>query len=109
MFWSSPSFRVLAGLASIVMLPLTARAGVDPAAGGSGARGLGEIESIDARAMQGQQRNNHRLRCWQEGFLIIEREIGELPIEAERAVRVDADGGHALRLYDLRNSTCMID
>ncbi|MBZ0222996.1 MAG: hypothetical protein IT467_10925 [Dokdonella sp.] len=92
--------------------PLASHAGVEPvaASGAQGhARGLGEIDSIDAQAIAGKKNKARTLRCWQKGKLIIEREVEQLPVAEEKAVSVTAAGGQSMRLYDLDNSTCLID
>lgn len=90
-----------------------ATAGVAPVPGSNGnapeARGLGEIDSIDARALQASPRTGRTLRCWQKGKLIIERQVAQLPIEEDKTVNVPAAGGRSLRLYDLDNSTCLVE
>ena len=48
------------------------------------------------------------LRCWQEGRLIVERPVRSVPPESLRAVQL-GDGRAAMQLYDLRNSTCLIE
>ncbi|MEO5558243.1 MAG: hypothetical protein ABIO49_01025 [Dokdonella sp.] len=92
-----------------------ARAAVDVAPIHAGSphvqsRGMGEIDSIDALTKQ-TTKKPHTLRCWQEGLLILEREVDDLPQDAtERSVNLhgasDADG--PMRLYDLRNAVCLI-
>ncbi len=68
------------------------------------------------------------LRCWQNGLLIVERQVDDLPPESSKVVPLDAgreavkDGAKdaakdmsnfsgnrsGMRLFDLRNSTCLL-
>lgn len=106
------AFLLLAGTS---FCAANARAAVDVAPIDAGsplprARGMGDIDSIDALTRQ-TSRKPHTLRCWQEGLLILEREVDDLPQEStERSVSLrgagDADG--PMRLYDLRNALCLI-
>ncbi|MBC6941652.1 MAG: hypothetical protein DWB45_02875 [Xanthomonadales bacterium] len=84
-------------------------AGVDPIPAASAPRGLGEIDALDENAMRTAPAKTHVLRCWQKGRLIIERRIDRIPGEADGAVRLAIGEGGAMRLYDLGNSTCLID
>lgn len=107
-----PLLQALA-LALCVAHATPAKAGVAPVTASNGstpeARGLGEIDSIDARALQAPPRTGRTLRCWQKGKLIIERQVAQMPIEEEKTVNVPAAGGRSLRLYDLDNSTCLVE
>ncbi len=75
----------------------------------SAARGLGEIESLTATALPAPQGKRHTLRCWQKGYLIVERTVAAPPAEAERSVPVATGKGEGLRLYDLQNALCVIE
>lgn len=105
----STPLRFLCGAVLLTAFPTVVPAGVAPGGAPAEARGLGEIDSIDARAMQPPLHKEHVLRCWQKGLLIIERRVDRLPAEAGQTVRVPVDGGDALRLYDLDNAICLID
>ena len=66
-----------------------------------------EIDEID-RAARVRTGNARTLRCWQRGQLIVERPIHAAPPESLRAVELGGDAG-AMQLYDLKNSTCLIE
>ncbi|MDC8015397.1 hypothetical protein [Tahibacter soli] len=69
--------------------------------------GEGDADEID-RAARSHGQTSRVLRCWQEGRLIVERPVRSVPPESLRAVQL-GDGREAMRLYDLRNSTCLIE
>jgi hypothetical protein len=60
------------------------------------------------------------LRCWQNGMLIVERQVDDVPPESSKAVPLDGGrdaakelGNHGgnrggMRLFDLRNATCLL-
>ena len=106
---SSTPLRFLCRAALLATFPAVVSAGVAQGGVPADARGLGEIESIDTRAIGTTTHKERILRCWQKGQLIIERRVDQVPAEAAQAVRVAVDGCEALRLYDLDNATCLID
>jgi hypothetical protein len=48
------------------------------------------------------------LRCWQEGRLILQRDIKSLPKLARASVDLEDAQGVSLQLFDLQNATCMM-
>ncbi len=48
------------------------------------------------------------LRCWQNGLLIVERRIEQPPEDANRIVRIGGADDLDAQLFDLRNSTCLL-
>ncbi len=48
------------------------------------------------------------LRCWQNGLLIVERRIEQPPEDANRIVRIGSADDLEAQLFDLRNSTCLL-
>lgn len=67
-----------------------------------------EFDEIDRAARVGGQ-SRRVLRCWQEGRLIVERPVRSVPPESLRAVPLGGEGRAVMQLYDLRNSTCLIE
>ncbi len=100
---------LLCCLAFAASIPMAALAGVTPEAPTHEARGLGEIESLDARSMPSRPMRKRVLRCWQKGYLLFEREVAQLPTEATHSVQIPVESGAPLQLYDLENATCLID
>ncbi|UXI68499.1 hypothetical protein [Tahibacter amnicola] len=68
---------------------------------------LGELDEID-RISRKQAHKQQKLRCWQEGKLIVEREVDPASAEAYRSVELTDPQKQPMRLYDLRNATCLI-
>jgi hypothetical protein len=48
------------------------------------------------------------LRCWQEGRLILQRDIKSMPRLARASVQLEDGEGVSLQLFDLQNATCMM-
>jgi hypothetical protein len=48
------------------------------------------------------------LRCWQEGRLILQRNVARMPRLEREAVQLDAADGVQLQLFDLQNAMCMV-
>jgi hypothetical protein len=48
------------------------------------------------------------LRCWQEGRLILQRNVSRLPDAASNAVQIDDDQATAMHLFDLKNAMCTV-
>ncbi len=48
------------------------------------------------------------LRCWQEGRLILQRNVSRLPDAASNALQVDDDQATAMHLFDLKNALCTV-
>jgi hypothetical protein len=69
--------------------------------------GDADADEID-RAARTHGQARRVLRCWQEGRLIVERPVRSVPPESLRAVQL-GDGREAMQLYDLRNSTCLVE
>lgn len=49
------------------------------------------------------------LRCWQKGVLITERITRTPPPESKQAVAMTNVDDKAMKLFDLKNATCMIE
>jgi hypothetical protein len=62
---------------------------------------IDEIAAADAK-----NRKKYVMRCWQNGQLILERHMDELPPDSSKAVALDNDRG--MRLFDLRNAACLM-
>lgn len=52
--------------------------------------------------------NKRTLRCWQNGQLIVERRVELPPEDANRIVRIGSAEKIEAQLFDLRNSTCLL-
>ena len=63
---------------------------------------LSEIENIASERI----RPALVLRCWQEGRLVIQREIAQMPTAA--SVSLSTTGNQELRLFDLNNALCLV-
>ncbi|MBL8299479.1 MAG: hypothetical protein JNN30_14160 [Rhodanobacteraceae bacterium] len=68
---------------------------------------LGGMDEIDAISRK-QALKPQKLRCWQEGKLIVEREVDPASAEVYRSVELADPQKQPMRLYDLRNATCLI-
>jgi hypothetical protein len=68
-----------------------------------------ELSEIDVLT---SQRSNARyvLRCWQEGRLIVQRELARLPKQAQSAQAVELEDASmsSMQLFDLNNATCLV-
>lgn len=74
---------------------------------------IDDIDQVPAPASK-----KYVLRCWQQGQLILERQVDDLPPDSGKTVPLDggkdasagkeaaARGG--MRLFDLRNATCLL-
>lgn len=60
------------------------------------------------RVNPGQRKNKYVLRCWQNGVLIVERPADAPPEDSTKVVRVTDERDSAMRLFDLRNATCLL-
>ena len=87
-----------------------------PLAKAKQARKNPSIDEIDEiAATDNKKGKKYVMRCWQNGQLILERRINDLPPESGKAVAldggrngVDADSRGGMRLFDLRNATCLL-
>ena len=65
------------------------------------------VDEIDAiTAAESKKRKKYVMRCWQNGQLILERQMDDLPPDSSKTVVLD--GSRAMRLFDLRNATCLM-
>lgn len=65
------------------------------------------VDEIDAiTAAESKKRKKYVMRCWQNGQLILERHMDDLPPDSNKTVALD--GGRGMRLFDLRNATCLM-
>lgn len=110
---AEPRYRLVAGL---IVTALAATAGAaaprtaapaEPPPALLAEAGDGDGDEID-RAARTHSDTPRVLRCWQEGRLIVERPVRSVPPESLRVVQL-GDGRAAMQLYDLRNSTCLIE
>jgi hypothetical protein len=62
---------------------------------------IDEIAAADAK-----KRKKYVMRCWQNGQLILERQMDDLPPDSSKTVALD--GGRGMRLFDLRNAACLL-
>jgi hypothetical protein len=62
---------------------------------------IDEIAAADAK-----KRKKYVMRCWQNGQLILERQMDDLPPDSSKAVALD--NGRGMRLFDLRNAACLM-
>lgn len=57
-----------------------------------------------------REKGVQRMRCWQNGKLIYEKMIKELPVEAKASRRViAADNGADIHVFDFQNAICSVD
>lgn len=63
-----------------------------------------EIDEITAA--ESKKRKKYVMRCWQNGQLILERHMDDLPPDSNKTVALD--GSRGMRLFDLRNATCLM-
>lgn len=65
------------------------------------------VDEIDAiTAAESKKRKKYVMRCWQNGQLILERHMDDLPPDSNKTVALD--GGRGMRLFDLRNAACLL-
>ena len=65
------------------------------------------VDEIDAiTAAESKKRKKYVMRCWQNGHLILERQMDELPPDSSKTVALD--GSRGMRLFDLRNAACLL-
>lgn len=65
------------------------------------------VDDIDAiTAAESKKRKKYVMRCWQNGQLILERHMDDLPPDSNKIVALD--GGRGMRLFDLRNAACLL-
>ena len=65
------------------------------------------VDEIDViTAAESKKRKKYVMRCWQNGQLILERHMDDLPPDSSKTVALD--GGRGMRLFDLRNATCLM-
>lgn len=65
------------------------------------------VDEIDAiTAAESKKRKKYVMRCWQNGQLILERHMDDLPPDSSKTVALD--GGRGMRLFDLRNAACLL-
>ena len=65
------------------------------------------VDEIDAiTAAESKKRKKYIMRCWQNGQLILERHMDDLPPDSSKTVALD--GGRGMRLFDLRNAACLL-
>lgn len=51
-----------------------------------------------------------RMKCWQNGRLLIDKAVQIIPTEAESSRRlIDAETGSEIITFDLKNAMCMIE
>lgn len=62
---------------------------------------IDEIAAADAK-----KRKKYVMRCWQNGQLILERQMDDLPPDSSKTVALD--DGRGMRLFDLRNAACLL-
>lgn len=65
---------------------------------------LDTIEQVNP----GQRKNKYVLRCWQNGVLIVERPTDAPPKDSTKIVRITGESDSGMRLFDLRNATCLL-
>jgi hypothetical protein len=65
------------------------------------------IDAIE-RVTPGQTKKQYTLRCWQNGVLIVERRAAGMPDDSAKVVRIEGEQDSAMRLFDLRNATCLL-
>jgi hypothetical protein len=65
------------------------------------------VDEIDAiTAAESKKRKKYVMRCWQNGQLILERHMDDLPPDSSKTVALD--NGRGMRLFDLRNAACLM-
>jgi len=65
------------------------------------------VDEIDViTAAENKKRKKYVMRCWQNGQLIMERHMDDLPPDSNKTVALDS--GRGMRLFDLRNATCLM-
>jgi hypothetical protein len=78
-----------------------------PLAKAKQARKNPSVDEIDAiTAAESKKRKKYVMRCWQNGQLILERHMDDLPPDSSKAVALD--NGRGMRLFDLRNAACLM-
>jgi hypothetical protein len=60
------------------------------------------------RAFGKRSSERYVLRCWQEGRLILQRDLARMPQLARTGVQLEDSDGVSLQLFDLQNATCMV-
>lgn len=67
-------------------------------------------ESLDAieKITSSGPKKPYVLRCWQNGILIVERPADGLPEDSAKVVRIAGKPHSDMRLFDLRNATCLL-
>jgi hypothetical protein len=68
-----------------------------------------ELSEIDVLTSQ-RSNAGYVLRCWQEGRLIVQRELARLPKQAQstQAVELEDASMSSMQLFDLNNATCLV-
>jgi hypothetical protein len=67
-------------------------------------RSLDDIDRVFSRSSG----SGFVLRCWQEGRLILQRNVARMPRLEREVVELDAADGVQLQLFDLQNAMCMV-
>lgn len=88
------------------LLPATTGTGPQPIAKTKQSRKTLSIDEISEVAAPPAKK--YVLRCWQQGLLILERHVDTLPRDSQKAIPVDGANPEAMRLFDLRNATCLM-
>lgn len=102
--------------AVVPTLPIQRAAPPAPIAKTKQARKNASIDDIDE--IPAPAAKKYTLRCWQQGQLILERQVDDLPPDSGKTVPLDggrdANAGKdaavrgGMRLFDLRNATCLL-
>jgi hypothetical protein len=76
----------------------------------SSRRSSTELDAGDdiERAFGKASTQRYVLRCWQEGRLIVQRDLARMPQLARTGVQLEDRDGVSLQLFDLQNATCMV-
>ncbi len=69
---------------------------------------VARVADVD-RYLPAPTQPSRTLRCWQEGFLIVERAVSEAAAEPIRAVELSSPEQLPMQLHDLRNALCLIE
>lgn len=89
---------------AITLIP--ARPPVSPAKAKQARKNPSVDEIDEITAADAKKRKKYVMRCWQNGQLILERHMDDLPPDSNKTVALD--GGRGMRLFDLRNATCLM-
>lgn len=71
---------------------------------------VGGVLRPDTQGRSGNNTGGMRMKCWQNGRLLIDKAVQIIPTEAESSRRlIDAETGFEIITFDLKNAMCMIE